>query len=193
MIIKTRKNYNDLCPLGYDRLDLRWPQVHTLGFHPLWCSPALRLTCLQILSLLPCRSQNSSLNDYWCRQKICPQIRKQEVIKIKHWFPDRCRTSKARTRSSPTKVAEAERLQQRWYLQLPVSAHYACFLWLLQPLTTWFPLGTLLDRMDFFSVWFTVPKTQHYKLGEFIFYHSFPFNSLASKALRFPACHHFSK
>ena len=24
---------------------------------------------------------------------------------------------------------------------------------------------------------------RHYKLGEFIFYHSFPFNSLASKAL----------
>jgi len=43
--------------------------------------------------------------------------------KIKHWLPDRCRTSKTRTRSSPTKVAQAKGLQQRRYLQLPVLAH----------------------------------------------------------------------
>ena len=42
----------------------------------------LRLTCLQIeREGFPCRGQNSSLNDYWCRQKFCPQIRKQKVIK----------------------------------------------------------------------------------------------------------------
>ena len=38
---KPENNYNDRCPLGYDWLVLRWPQVHALGFHPLWCSPAV--------------------------------------------------------------------------------------------------------------------------------------------------------
>ena len=38
---KPENNYNDLWPLGYERLVLRGPQVHTPGFHPLWCCPAV--------------------------------------------------------------------------------------------------------------------------------------------------------
>ena len=32
---KPENNDNDLWPLGYERLVLRGPQVHTPGFHPL--------------------------------------------------------------------------------------------------------------------------------------------------------------
>ena len=55
--------------------------------------------------------------------RILSPNKKTGSDKMKHWLPDICRTSKARIRSLPIKEAEAEGLQQRRYLQLPVLAY----------------------------------------------------------------------
>ena len=56
-----------------------------------------------------------------------------------------------------------------------------------------FLVETFLDRMDFFfPLLIPCSKTLHYKLHEFIFHHYF-FNSLASKLLRVPECHHIQE
>ena len=125
---KPENNCNDLWPLGYGRLVLRRPQVHIPGFYHHWHSPA---GSVELSDSPACRLREKA---FPVEVKITPKwlLIQTEILspnkntggdKIKHCLPDRCRTSKARTRSSPTKEAEVKGLQQRRYLQLPLSAH----------------------------------------------------------------------
>ena len=105
-----------------------------------WSSGELRYMFLASIlpgSLLQClwSSQTHLLgNSVWefpSKVKSPPKIlvaANPSSVSIEHskrWIlPARFRTAKVTATSCPTKVVQAEGLQQRRYLQLPMSAHY---------------------------------------------------------------------
>ena len=64
-------------------------------------------------------------------------------------------------------------VQQRRYLQLPVSAHYVHFPLVSPPLIADFPEGLWSGQIEKFSCSFSVSRRQCYKADEFSVYYSF--------------------
>lgn len=104
----------------------------------------------------PCGGLNSLLDNWSYRLKLCFQKGQQEGVK--HVSPKRLRNPNAKTKSPSAQVwtfsgASAEEILQ--LLKFSVSLPYPCslhtFPLLLQPLST-SPMGTYLDRMEFFPI-----------------------------------------
>ena len=101
---------------------------------------------------------------------------------LKHWSPVSVMTPEAASMSCPCQGCTGWGMQQRRYLQLPMSAHYH-FPLLTTISSDWFPWGQWSGQIGSFACSFSVSSAQCYKPHAFRVYYSFPQSFLSSRRI----------